>query len=143
MVKGLVHGMEAAGTQYGKYFVPNSACSTPLSFSRRQLYPQVMHTLRELAGGRHDHAAVCCGRFRQSCYCPIHWQDAALVRGQPERAGKTLQTDLGRGGFGVCFRHTQYEMFYASAAFCDARSCFPHLCVGYGDRSRRAFPGHV
>src|SRR5206468_8207885 len=51
MVEGMVHGMEAAGTHFGPYYVPNKRLLYAAQVLTQQLYPQVIHAIRELAGG--------------------------------------------------------------------------------------------
>ena len=51
MVEGLVESMEISGSMYGQYFVPNSQRVYAASVLTQQLYPKLVHMLRELAGG--------------------------------------------------------------------------------------------
>ncbi len=51
MVEGLVESMEISGSQYGKYFVPNSRRLYAAMVLTQQLYPKFTNQVRELAGG--------------------------------------------------------------------------------------------
>ncbi|TAL76062.1 MAG: 4-hydroxyphenylacetate 3-monooxygenase [Burkholderiaceae bacterium] len=115
MVEGLVEAMEVSGSMYGKYFVPSAKRLYAAIVLTQQLYPKLVHTLRELAGGG-------------MIMLPSSVEDFA----NPELArliGETQQSpvtdSLGRvklfklawdavgSEFGS--RHLQYEMFYSGA----------------------------
>jgi 4-hydroxyphenylacetate 3-monooxygenase len=117
MVDALVIAMEAKGTMYGPYFVPDKHTLYAAQVLTQQLYPKVAHTLRELAGGG-----------------MIALPSSYLDFGNPEIAemiDATQQSPLSGAHDKVKFyklawdavgsefgsRHTQYEMFYAGATF--------------------------
>ncbi|MYZ49112.1 4-hydroxyphenylacetate 3-hydroxylase family protein [Propylenella binzhouense] len=117
MVDALVAAMEAKGTQRGPYFVPDRHTLYSAQTLTQQLYPKVMTTLRELAGGG-------------MIMLPSSVEDFA----NPELAaliGKTQQSPAASSlervkfyklawdavGSEFASRHTQYEMFYAGATF--------------------------
>ena len=121
MIEGLVHAMEAKGRMeggsgplaQGEFFIPDRAMLYSASVLAQRLYPQVIETIRDLAGGG-----------------MIMLPSSAQDFGNPEIAaliGKTQHspvTDaLGRVktfklawdsiGSEFASRHTQYEMFYS------------------------------
>ena len=51
MVEAMVYGMEAAGEQYGEYFVPNRHQLYAAQVMTQDLYPKMINAIRELAGG--------------------------------------------------------------------------------------------
>ncbi len=61
MVDALVAAMEAKGTKVGDYFVPDRHMLYAAQTLTQQLYPKVVTTLRELAGGGMIMPAVVCG----------------------------------------------------------------------------------
>ncbi len=117
MVDAMVVAMEAKGHQRGAYFVPDAHTLYAAQVLTQQLYPKVVNTLRELAGGG-------------TIMLPSSMQDFA----NPEIAamiGKTQQSPAAGAEERVKFyklawdavgsefgsRHQQYEMFYAGATF--------------------------
>jgi 4-hydroxyphenylacetate 3-monooxygenase len=117
MVETMVAGMEAKGRMAGTYFVPDRHALYSAQVLTQQLYPKIMTTLRDLAGG---------GMIMQ----PSSLRDFAV----PELASmieRTQQSPAAGARDKVKFyklawdavgsefasRHTQYEMFYAGATF--------------------------
>lgn len=117
MVDAFVAAMEVKGTQWGNYFVPDRHTLYAAQTLTQQLYPKVVNTLRDLAGGG-------------VIMLPSSVNDFA----NPEIAGlieKTQQSPAANANDKVKFyklawdavgsefgsRHTQYEMFYAGATF--------------------------
>jgi 4-hydroxyphenylacetate 3-monooxygenase len=117
MVEAMVAGMEAKGRMAGKYFVPDRHALYAAQVLTQQLYPKIITTLRDLAGG---------GMIMQ----PSSLRDFGL----PELAQmieRTQQSPAAGARDKVKFyklawdavgsefasRHTQYEMFYAGATF--------------------------
>jgi len=117
MVDALVVAMEAKGSMYGDYFVPDHHTLYAAQVLTQQLYPKVAQTLRELAGG---------GMIMQ----PSSFRDfdnpeiAALIEATQQSPRSNahdkvkfykLAWDAVGSEFGS--RHQQYEMFYAGATF--------------------------
>jgi 4-hydroxyphenylacetate 3-monooxygenase len=138
MVEGMVHGMEAAGLQYGDYFVPNRRMLYSSLVLTQKLYPQVITTLRELAGG---------GLIMlPSSVADFHHPDIAPYISKTQKSPAVDSTDrvkifkLAWDAVGSEFasRHTQYEMFYASATFVTRghafRTCDWEAATGLVDR---------
>ena len=117
MVDGLVRAMEVKGSQCGDYFIPDTNMLYSAQVLTQQLYPKVIHTLRELAGGSmimlpsgirdliEPEAADYCLRVQRS---------PALA---PEQRIKFFKMAWDAVGSEFASRHTQYEMFYSGAAF--------------------------
>ena len=51
MVDAMMAGMEAEGTMLGEWYVPNKHYMYSAQVLTQDLYPRVVNTLRELAGG--------------------------------------------------------------------------------------------
>ena len=117
MVDSLVAAMEVKGVRRGPYFVPDTNTVYAAQALTQHLYPKIMTTLRELAGGG-----------------MIMLPSSVADFGNPELAdliGKTQQSPAASSVERVKFyklawdavgsefasRHTQYEMFYAGATF--------------------------
>jgi 4-hydroxyphenylacetate 3-monooxygenase len=117
MVDAFVAAMEANGTRYGPYFVPDRHTLYAAVTLTQKLYPKVLDTLRDLAGGG-------------MIMLPSSLEDFA----NPEIAAlieKTQQSPAASARDKVRFyklawdavgsefasRHEQYEMFYSGASF--------------------------
>ena len=117
LVEAMVAAMEAKGRMTGRYFVPDRHTLYAAQVLTQQLYPKVITTLRDLAGGG-----------------MIMLPSSLLDFGNPELAAlidKTQQSPAAGSREKVKFyklawdvvgsefasRHTQYEMFYAGASF--------------------------
>ena len=116
-----MHGMEAAGEQYGEWWIPN----------RHQLYSAQVVT-QDLCPKRSSHSRMAGGAFI-SCPPPsgtgpprARAADRKRYAGGARPGGKEkflkLAWDAISSEFGS--RHTQYEMFYAGAQFVTAGHSF-------------------
>lgn len=110
-------GMEAAGEHYQGYYVPHRSMLCAGQAAAQRLYPEVVHTLRELAGG----GLI---MLPSSSEDLTHAASRALVeRTQHSPAVSPLERvkffklawDAVGSEFGS--RHLQYEMFYSGAPF--------------------------
>jgi 4-hydroxyphenylacetate 3-monooxygenase len=130
MVEGLVYGMEARGRYYGEYFVPDAQTLYSAQVLTQQLYPRLVTTLRDLAGGG-------------LIMLPSSIADFASpeLRGLIEKTQQSPAADsydrvkfykLAWDAIGSEFgsRHTQYEMFYAGATFVTKSHAF--RCYDWG-----------
>jgi len=117
MVEGMVHGMEAAGTAWGEYFVPNKRMLYASLVLTQTLYPQVLNTVRELAGGGMMMLPSSVADFANPEIAPyIHKTQQSPVADSTDRV-KLFKLAWDAVGSEFASRHQQYEMFYASAAF--------------------------
>ena len=117
MVEAFVVAMETNGAGRGPYFVPDRHLLYAAQVLTQQLYPKVIHTLRELAGGNMIMLPSSIDDF----------SDPAIVRGvlsaqgsaarSPEERVKLFKLAWDAVGSEFGSRHTQYEMFYAGAGF--------------------------
>jgi len=115
MVEGLLHGMEAAGTQYGKYYIPNRQMLYSAMVITQQLYPKLLTQIRELSGG---------GMIMlPSSYRDLNSPEVAPYVAKTQRSpvvdhvGRVQLFKLAWDAVGSEFgsRHLQYEMFYGGA----------------------------
>ncbi|MDE2005971.1 MAG: hypothetical protein KGI51_05335 [Rhodospirillales bacterium] len=117
MVEGLVAGMEARGRQRGEWFVPDPALLYSAQVLTQQLYPRVIDTLRELAGGGLIMLPASAADLRD----PDIAADIARTQSSPaarpiERVG-FFKLAWDAIGSEFASRHVQYEKFYAGASF--------------------------
>ena len=115
MVEGLVESMEATGSMFGKYFVPNSQRLYAANVLTQQLYPQFVNKLRELAGGGMIMLPSSASDFAN----PETAQYIRSTQFSPatDSLGRVKLFKLAWDAVGSEFgsRHTQYEMFYSGA----------------------------
>ena len=115
MVEGLVESMEVSGSMYGKYYVPNSQRLYAANVLTQQLYPKLVHTLRELAGGGMIMLPSSVSDFSNpeiAGYIRKTQQSPAT-----DSLGRVKLFKLAWDAVGSEFgsRHLQYEMFYSGA----------------------------
>ncbi len=117
MVDALVSAMEADGRQVGSYFVPNAHHLYTAQVITQQLYPKVLNTIRDLAGGGMIMLPSSVADFANP--------DLATLIGKTQQSPAASSLDrvkfykLAWDAVGSEFgsRHHQYEMFYAGATF--------------------------
>jgi 4-hydroxyphenylacetate 3-monooxygenase len=117
MVDALVTAMEAKGRMYGSYYVPDRHTLYAAQTLTQQLYPKVLNTLRDLAGGGMIMLPSSVADFANP-------EIAALIE-RTQQSPAASATDrvkfykLAWDAVGSEFasRHQQYEMFYAGATF--------------------------
>ena len=109
----MVYGMEAAGHHVGPYYVPDRHFLYASQVTAQELYPQVIHTLRELAGGGVIMLPSSSADFANPERAEyIARVQSSPVADAPERVNLfNLAWDAIGSEFGC--RHTSYEMFYA------------------------------
>jgi 4-hydroxyphenylacetate 3-monooxygenase len=117
LVEAFVAAMEVKGAMRHGYFVPDRHMLYAAQVLTQQLYPKVINTLRDLAGGN-------------MIMLPSGIEDFAnpetasyLLRAQgssamaPEERVKFFKLAWDAVGSEFASRHMQYEMFYAGAGF--------------------------
>ncbi|WP_428542687.1 4-hydroxyphenylacetate 3-hydroxylase C-terminal domain-containing protein [Rhodopila sp.] len=117
MISSMVYGMEAAGGMRGAYFLPDRHLLYAAQVQAQEIYPQIIQTIRELAGG----ALL----MLPSSVCDFADPDLArIIRStqvSPAMSGmqrvKLLKLVWDAVGSEFASRHVQYESFYAGAQF--------------------------
>jgi len=117
MVEGMVKGMEAAGTRFGPYYVPNKRLLYAAQVLTQQLYPQVIHAIRELAGGGLIMLPSSVADFANPEIASYIEKTQHSPAGSATDRVKLFKLAWDAIGSEFGSRHTQYEMFYAGAAF--------------------------
>jgi 4-hydroxyphenylacetate 3-monooxygenase len=117
MIDALVAGMEAKGTAYGPYFVPDRHTLYSAQVLSQQLYPKFVTTLRELAGGGMIMLPSSAADFANPELAALieKTQQSAAADATDKVKFYKLAWDAVGSEFGS--RHQQYEMFYAGATF--------------------------
>ncbi len=117
MVDSMVHAMEVKGCMQGRYFVPDRHTLYAAQVLTQQLYPQVVTTLRELAGGGLIMLPSSLEDFANPELARLI--DRTQQSPATDSRGRVKFFKLAWDAVGSEFasRHTQYEMFYAGANF--------------------------
>jgi 4-hydroxyphenylacetate 3-monooxygenase len=117
LIEGMVLGMEAGGAMRGEYFLPNKHLLYAAQVQSQEMYPSVISTIRELAGGALMMLPSSVADFDN----PELARMIALTQVSPVMSGedrvKLLKLAWDAVGSEFASRHLQYEMFYAGAQF--------------------------
>ena len=117
MVNAMLSGMEASGSQIGEWYVPNKHFMYSAQVLTQDLYPRVIRTIRELAGGALimlPSSVLDFGNPEMTAIINKTQRSATMA---PEQKVKFLKAAWDAVGSEFGSRHTQYEMFYAGARF--------------------------
>ena len=117
IVDALVHAMEIKGQQHGGYFIPNRHSLYAAQVLTQQLYPQVITTLRDLAGGGMIMLPSSAADFANPEMRKIIDKTQKSPASDSENRVKFFKLAWDAVGSEFASRHTQYEMFYAGATF--------------------------
>jgi 4-hydroxyphenylacetate 3-monooxygenase len=117
LIEGMVFGMEAGGGMRGEYYLPNKHLLYAAQAQSQEIYPAIIATIRELAGG--------CLLMLPSSAADFDNPELAriikLTQVSPVMSGeervKLLKLAWDAVGSEFASRHLQYEMFYAGAQF--------------------------
>lgn len=115
MIDAYVHAMEAKGSFYETYFVPDRATLYSAQVQAQKLYPKVVETIRELSGGGLIMLPSSVADFENDEARIII--DKAMLSPATDPTGRVKLFKLAWDSVGSEFasRHTQYEMFYSGA----------------------------
>jgi 4-hydroxyphenylacetate 3-monooxygenase len=117
MVNAMMSGMEAEGTMRGEYYVPNRHFMYSAQVLTQDLYPKVINTIRDLAGGALIMLPSSVHDFEDPMIAKIIGLTQRAAKMAPEEKVKFLKAAWDAIGSEFGSRHTQYEMFYAGARF--------------------------
>jgi len=124
MVNAMLAGMEAAGTKWGEWYLPNRHHMYSAQVLTQELYPRLINLLRELAGGALIMLPSSVRDFANPELRAIIDKTQRSPSMSPERKVKFLKAAWDAIGSEFGSRHTQYEMFYAGARFVTAGHSF-------------------
>jgi 4-hydroxyphenylacetate 3-monooxygenase len=117
MVEAMMHGMEAAGEHYREWWIPNRHQLYSAQVVTQDLYPKIINTIRELAGGAFIMLPSSFKDWTNPTLVPIIHKTQRSAAFDPETKVKFLKAAWDAVGSEFGSRHTQYEMFYAGAQF--------------------------
>lgn len=113
VIEAFIHAMEVKGTSYGKYFVPNKDLLYAAQLQSQAIYPQVIHTLRELSGGGMLMLPSSVTDFDNPELAGLISKTQRSPVLKPEERVKLFKLSWDAVGSEFASRHTQYEMFYS------------------------------
>lgn len=118
VIENLVYGMEANGSFHGEYFVPDRHAVYAAQTMTQALYPQIITTIRELAGGALIMLPSSAADYTDKELSKLFSSVQISADGKsPEERVKLMKLAWDAVGSEFASRHTQYEMFYAGAQF--------------------------
>ena len=117
MVNAMMAGMEAEGTMRGEWYVPNRHFMYSAQVLTQDLYPKVINTIRDLAGGALIMLPSSIRDYDDPMLARIINTTQRAAKMSPEGKVKFLKAAWDAVGSEFGSRHTQYEMFYAGARF--------------------------
>ena len=117
MVHAMLAGMEAEGTMQDEWYVPNKHHMYSAQVLTQDLYPRVINTLRELAGGALIMLPSSINDFANPDIAKIVRATQHSADMGPDDKVKLMKAAWDAVGSEFGSRHTQYEMFYAGARF--------------------------
>jgi 4-hydroxyphenylacetate 3-monooxygenase len=117
MVNAMMAGMEIEGEMRGEWWVPNKHYMYSAQVLTQDLYPRVVNTLRELAGGALIMLPSSIHDFQNPELERIIGLTQRSAKMRPQEKVKFLKAAWDAIGSEFGSRHTQYEMFYAGARF--------------------------
>jgi 4-hydroxyphenylacetate 3-monooxygenase len=117
MVNAMMAGMEVEGSMRGEWWVPNRHYMYSAQVLTQDLYPRIIHALRDLAGGALIMLPSSFRDFADPELRRIIGLTQRSANMKPEQKVKFLKAAWDAVGSEFGSRHTQYEMFYAGARF--------------------------
>lgn len=117
LIEGMVYGMEAKGGFHGPYFLPDRHLLYAAQVQSQEMYPQIIATIRELAGGALLMLPSSVQDFANADLARI----ISATQISPAMSGmdrvKALKLAWDAVGSEFASRHVQYEMFYAGGQY--------------------------
>ena len=117
MVNAMLAGMEAEGTMFDEWYMPNKHYMYSAQVLTQDLYPRVVNTLRDLAGGALIMLPSSIDDFADPHLTKIIRTTQRSATMTPDEKVKFMKAAWDAVGSEFGSRHTQYEMFYAGARF--------------------------
>jgi 4-hydroxyphenylacetate 3-monooxygenase len=123
-VDGLVHAMEIKGSRQGAYFIPDRHTLYSAQVFTQRVYPEVITTLRSLAGGSMIMLPSGIEDFADARLADYALRPQGCATLTPRERVKFFKLAWDAVGSEFASRHTQYEMFYAGASFVTKGHCY-------------------
>lgn len=124
MVEAMLSGMEASGSKFGDYWVPDKHFMYAAQVLTQDLYPLFVNAIRDLSGGALIMLPSSINDFKDPMLKKIIQTTQRAATLEPEDKVKFLKACWDAVGSEFGSRHQQYEMFYAGARFVTAGHSF-------------------
>ena len=115
MIEAAVHAMEVKGSTYGPYFVPDRALLYAAGVLAQRTYPEIIETIRELAGGGMIMLPSSVRDFANPEIAALIGKTQLSANTDALGRVKLLKLAWDSVGSEFASRHAQYEMFYSGA----------------------------
>ncbi|WP_020186559.1 4-hydroxyphenylacetate 3-hydroxylase N-terminal domain-containing protein [Methylopila sp. 73B] len=113
MIEAFVYGMEAKGSFYGSYFLPDRGLLYAAQVKGQALYPRVIQTLRELSGGGVIMLPSSVEDFANPEVADLIGRTQHSPAFSPEERVQLFKLAWDAMGSEFASRHVQYETFYS------------------------------
>lgn len=113
MIEAFVYGMEAKGSFYGRYFLPDRGLLYAAQVKGQALYPRVIQTLRELSGGGVIMLPSSVEDFSNPEIADLIGRTQHSPAFSPDERVKLFKLAWDAIGSEFASRHVQYETFYS------------------------------
>ncbi len=137
MIDAYVHAMEAKGSYFGPYFVPDKATLYSCQVKAQKLYPKVIETIRELAGGGMIMLPSSAEDFANPEARAIIEKTMLSPATDPEGRVKAVQARVGQRGIGVRVAAHAVRDVYSGARHFVTGHAYRTYDWGARDRPRR------
>jgi len=117
MVNAMLSGMEASGVQFKQWWIPNKHYMYSAQVVTQELYPRLVQSIRDLAGGALIMLPSSVLDFANPEIRAIIEKTQRSASMDPEHKVKFMKAAWDAIGSEFGSRHMQYEMFYAGARF--------------------------
>ena len=117
MVNAMLSGMEASGVLFKQWWVPNKHYMYSAQVVTQELYPRLVQSIRDLAGGALIMLPSSVLDFANPEIRAIIEKTQRSASMDPEHKVKFMKAAWDAIGSEFGSRHMQYEMFYAGARF--------------------------
>jgi 4-hydroxyphenylacetate 3-monooxygenase len=116
-IESMVVAMEAAGENYGEYFVPSRTILSAAQVLAQQIYPEIIESIRTLAGGGLIMLPSSAHDFANPEFASIIDKTQRSSVASPLERVKLFKLVWDAVGSEFGSRHLQYEIFYSGPAF--------------------------
>lgn len=117
VIENLVAGMEAAGRYVGPYYVPDRHPLYTAQVMAQELYPEIMNTLRDLAGGSPIMLPSSVRDFDNPEIADYINRSQSAIGPETQERVKLFKLAWDAIGSEFASRHIQFELFYAGAGY--------------------------
>jgi len=116
-IEALVIAMESNGERFGEYYVPNRAILAAAQALAQQIYPEIIDSIRTLAGGGLIMLPSEASDFSNPEFAAVIDKTQRSSVASPTERVKLFKLVWDAIGSEFGSRHLQYEMFYSGPTF--------------------------